>query len=90
MDGLQALGVLSVLVYSAIAAALAWRRQAAAGSPATVVAQPAAVAGEGVVTAARVAGEAGPAGEPGRLDGADAEPEPRPYPGPGWPRPDCG
>jgi len=64
-------GVLSVLVYPAIAAALARRRQAAAGSPAAVVAQPAAVAGEGVVTAARVAGEAGPVGEPGRLDGAD-------------------
>jgi Kef-type K+ transport system membrane component KefB len=64
-------GVLSVLVYPAVAVALARRRQAGAGAPASAVAEPDGAAGAGVVTAARVAGEADPLGEPGTLGGHD-------------------
>ena len=63
-------GVLSVLVYPAIAAALVRRSRAAAGASAATadaLGLPGA-AGEGVVTAARVAGEADPADESGTLD----------------------
>jgi Kef-type K+ transport system membrane component KefB len=87
-------GVLSVLVYPSIAAAVARRGQAAAGAPAAVTAGgpgPDGVAGEGVVTAARVAGEADPAGESGIRDGlGDVQAESHPYPGPGRPRPERG
>jgi Kef-type K+ transport system membrane component KefB len=63
-------GVLSVLVYPAIAAGLARRGRAAAGAPAATAGAPGlqGAAGEGVVTAARVVGEADPAGESGTLD----------------------
>jgi len=87
-------GVLSVLVYPSIAAAVARRGQAAARAPAAVTAGgpgPDGVAGEGVVTAARVAGEADPAGESGIRDGlGDVQAESHPYPGPGRPRPERG
>jgi Kef-type K+ transport system membrane component KefB len=77
-------GVLSVLVYPAIAAALARRRRAAAGASAATAVVPGldGVAGGGVVTAARVAGEADPAGHSATADGLDdVEAEPRQYPG---------
>jgi hypothetical protein len=64
-------GVLSVLVYPSIAAAVARRGQAKAGAPAAVTAGgpgPDGVAGEGVVTAARVAGESGMASPASRLN----------------------
>jgi Kef-type K+ transport system membrane component KefB len=69
-------GVLSVLVYPAIAAALARRSRAAAGAPAAAADAPglSGVAGEGVVTAARVAGETDPAGESGTLDDHNGAP----------------
>ena len=73
-------GVLSVLVYPSIAAMVARRGRAAAGAPTATAAdapEVRRVAGEGVVTAARVAGEADPAGESGTLDGSnDAQREP--------------
>ena len=75
-------GVLSVLVYPSIAALVAQRGRAATGTP---------TAGEGVVTAARVAGEPDPAGESGTLDGrSDAPAESGQYPGLDQPRPGSG
>lgn len=68
-------GVLSVLVYPSIAAALARRGRAAEGEPTAGAPGRPGAAGEGVVTAARVAGEADPAGEPGTLGGAGDAPE---------------
>lgn len=75
-------GVLSVLVYPAIAAALARRRRAAAGVPAAAVAQPGGADGDGVVTAARMAGEADRPDETGTITGlGDTQAESRQYPG---------
>lgn len=78
-------GVLSVLVYPSIAAMVARRGRAAAGAPtaATAVAPGLeGAAGEGAVTAARVAGEPDQAGESGTLDDRnDAQTESRQYPG---------
>jgi Kef-type K+ transport system membrane component KefB len=77
-------GVLSVLVYPAIAAALYRRGRTAAGASAAtgVIPEVDGVAGEGVVTAARVAGEADPVGETTTTDGLDdVQAESRQYPG---------
>lgn len=87
-------GVLSVLVYPSIAAMVARRGRAAAGAltAATAVAPGLeGAAGEGAVTAARVAGEPDPAGESGTLDGSnDAQAESRQYPGLDQPQPGSG
>ena len=87
-------GVLSVLVYPSIAAALARRGRAAAGVPTAstaVVPEPQGAAGESVVTAARVAGEADPAGESATVDGPDGvQAESRQCPGLDRPRPESG
>jgi Kef-type K+ transport system membrane component KefB len=87
-------GVLSVLVYPSIAAAVARRGRAAAGAPTagtTVEPESEGAAGESVVTAARVAGEADPAGESTTLDGLDdVEAESRQSPGLDQPRPESG
>jgi Kef-type K+ transport system membrane component KefB len=87
-------GVLSVLVYPSIAAAVARRGRAAAGAPTAgtaVATEPEGAAGESVVTAARVAGEADPADESATLDGLnDVQAESRQYPGLDRPRPERG
>ena len=84
-------GVLSVLVYPSIAAALARRGRAAAGAPPAVIPQPAGAAGDGVVTAARMAGEADLPGESGTIDDhGDAQAESRQYPGLDHPRLESG
>ena len=87
-------GVLSVLVYPSIAAMVARRGRAAAGTPtATAAVAPGleGAAGEGAVTAARVAGEPDQAGESGTLDDRnDAQAESRQYPGLDQPQPGSG
>jgi Kef-type K+ transport system membrane component KefB len=87
-------GVLSVLVYPSIAAAVARGGRAAAGAPTAgtaAVPEPEGAAGESVVTAARVAGEADPAGESATLDDLnDVQAESRQHPGRDRPRPESG
>jgi Kef-type K+ transport system membrane component KefB len=71
-------GVLSVLVYPSIAAVVARRGRAADGAPTAATAGAPGLpgaAGEGVVTAARVAGEADPPGESSTPDGRNDAPE---------------